>query len=200
MYHTDKEDVKKNYDSYVDSHDPGHGTHIAGLILKDTCANVVLYSCKYFDPKNKGNDNMKRTINCFNIASTMNLDAIVYAGGGTDSNDEERAAIKKLDAAGVVIFVAAGNEHSDLSVAPYYPASYGFPNMVIVGNLYKDEPNDIVKIAHSSNRNMAGMAFQNGTGVKSTLPHNTTGPMTGTSQATAIMANKFLKFRCKELR
>jgi subtilisin family serine protease len=195
MYHLDKADVDKNLYNYIDNH--GHGTHIAGIVLKDTCNDVVLYSCKYFDPKQKGNDNLKKSIACFQQASTMGVDMVVYAGGGTAPDDDEKAAIKKLSDAGIVIVVAAGNEHSNLHVAPYYPASYGFDNIIAVGNLYND-PDHIARISRSSNYNIKRIAFKIGTDVLSSLPNNTHGRMTGTSQASAEMANQLLRFRCEE--
>lgn len=193
MYHLDKADVEKNLNDYLDHH--GHGTHIAGLIVKDTCADVVLYSCKYYDPYHL--INLKTENQCFKLAESMNLDMLVYAGGGTDPNDDEKASMEILDKQGVVMVVAAGNEHSDLHKAPYYPASYTFDNIIAVGNLYVDEKEQR-RIARSSNYNMRGMAFQTGTGVLSSLPGNNKGLMTGTSQATAVMANKLLKFWCKK--
>lgn len=190
-----KDHIEKNRTDYIDDH--GHGTHIAGLIIKDTCSEVELYSCKYFKLKdNVPNGNINREINCFNIASTMGLDMVVYAGGGTDPNDDEKAAIQKLDTAGVVVVVAAGNEHTNLHKHPYYPASYAFPNMVVVGNL----DDNTKKIAQSSDYNFHRMAFKVGMGVDSTLPGNTHGRMTGTSQATAEMANAMLKFRCESVK
>src|SRR5271165_3842138 len=58
MFHLDKKDMNLHPQNYVDYH--SHGTHIAGLILKDTCNDVVLYSCKYFEVKQKGNENINR--------------------------------------------------------------------------------------------------------------------------------------------
>lgn len=191
-----KDHMTKNPADYLDYH--GHGTHIAGLITNKTCSAVELYSCKYFDPHEKGNGNLKREVNCLNIAATMGLDMVVYAGGGTDPNDDEKAALEKLDAAGVAIIVAAGNEHSDMAKEPYYPASYGLKNMIVVGNLQQDPDTKVTKRARSSNYNFKRIAFKIGTGVESTLPGNRTGPMTGTSQATAVMANQMLRFRCEE--
>lgn len=195
-FHLDADDIKKSPDNYIDNH--GHGTHIAGLILKDVCDEVKLYSCKFFDPKAKGNDNLKKTVACLKLAVEMKADVVVYAGGGTDYNKDEEDAMKALETANIVAVVAAGNEHSDLVKAPYYPASYGFTNMIVVGNMYKEDLTEATKIACSSNRNMAGMVYEYGTGVRSTLPRNNYGLMTGTSQSTAIMTNKILKFRCKK--
>lgn len=178
-------------DDWYDWH--GHGTHIAGLVVKDTCPSVKLYSCKYIH-NSKYEMNLENTIKCFQRAYDEHMDFINYSSGGAEYSTEEFNIFKKLSVRGTVITAAAGNEHNDITKIPYYPASYGFANVIVVGNLDGTQP------AYSSNWGFPGMVWEHGTGVRSTLPNNNYGMMSGTSQATAIYMNKLLKKRCLEVR
>lgn len=163
----------------------GHGTHIAGLILKDVCPEVKLISCRYF-PQIEA---METSNKCFEQALKLHVDFINYSSGGTATNEKERRLLLKLQQKGVTLLVAAGNngrENPD-----YYPAKYGFKNMIIVGNL--DETG---QRHYTSNYGYKRMVWEMGTDIKSTLPNGEFGYMTGTSQATAIHLNKLLKRLC----
>lgn len=138
-------------ESYKDHH--GHGTHVTGIILygnemyahpttdqygfkhhgfnsyDEVCRSVHILSCKYFDPTNKSNDNLKHTVECVRKAIEMKVDVINYSGGGTEPNENEYNAFKDFIATGGTVVVAAGNEHESLVKKPYYPASYAiFPD------------------------------------------------------------------------
>lgn len=168
----------------------GHGTHIAGLILKDTCPEVELVSCKYFSPLQ---DNLLPSINCFKKALTVNPTVINYSSGGSKPSPEEFEVLKQLSDMGVKIVVAAGNDGFDLNDENnnYYPAKYsGIANLIVVGNLHNK----------LSNFGLSNMVWEYGTNVYSTLPESYFGNMTGTSQSAAIYTNKLLKMYCKDLK
>jgi hypothetical protein len=138
--------VLEHPESYVDNH--GHGTHIAGIVIYGNemafhpknghrgfndydkiCVGVHVFSCKFFDPTNKDNDNIKKTVDCIRIAINEKMDVINYSAGGVDANEDEYKAIRDFTKTGGVVVVAAGNEHKPLAEQPYYPASYAFaPN------------------------------------------------------------------------
>lgn len=172
----------KDNPNYEDFH--GHGTHVAGIILKDVCDEVELTSCKYYDLTNKAaNDDTA----CFREALKTHYDVINFSSGGQGFNQKEYDVLKLIKS---TIVVAAGNDGRNLSTWNYYPASYRLPNIVVVGNLEGKVINE------SSNYGLPGMVFEQGTRIYSYFPGGRYGIMTGTSQASALHTNKLLKALC----
>ena len=184
-------DFVNNRPDVVDNH--GHGTHIAGIIgavggngigISGVCPKVSLMILKYFDPKSKGNDNLKNTVRAIRYAVDMGANVINYSGGGTDPNDDEFAAIKYAQDKGVLVVAAAGNEHSNSDVAHYYPADYNLSNIISVTAI-----DTFAKVLRSSNYGTKTVHIAApGEGIYSTLPGGNYGLMTGTSQATAFVS------------
>lgn len=190
--------------------DHGHGTHLAGIILygdltplqwksiksntpfilpKPVCNNLKIISCKYYYPHLEGN--IQREVNCLNKAIKEKVNYINFSSGGEDFSNREFEAILKLYTYGIKMVVAAGNEHSDLKVHNYYPATYPGLNLLVVGGLNRE-----YKQMVSSNYGLKTLYWQIGENVYSTLPKNSFGYMTGTSQATALQLHYMLKEKC----
>ena len=184
-------DFVNNKAEVVDNH--GHGTHIAGIIgavggngigISGVCPKVSLMILKYFDPKSKGNDNLKNTVRAIRYAVDMGANIINYSGGGTDPNDDEFEAIKYAEDKGVLVVAAAGNEHSNSDVSHYYPADYNLSNIISVTAI-----DTFAKVLRSSNYGTKTVHIAApGEGIYSTLPGGNYGLMTGTSQATAFVS------------
>jgi subtilisin family serine protease len=139
---------------------------------------------KYFDPKSKGNDNLKNTVRAIRYAVDMGANIINYSGGGIDPNDEEFSAVKYAEDHGVLFVAAAGNEHSNSDVDHYYPADYNLSNIISVTAI-----DAVAKVLHSSNYGTKTVHIAApGEGIYSTLPGGNYGFMTGTSQATAFVS------------
>lgn len=182
-------DFVNNDTTIEDNH--GHGTHIAGLIAKDNSNKdycLVIY--KYYDP-NKSSDNMKNSLRALKAAIDANVNIINYSGGGNDRSYEECQLVKQALDKGISIVAAAGNEGSDLSKKPYYPAICD-DRIIKVMNLDKSGA-----IASSSNYDSTKIIVNInktvGTNLLSLMPNNTYGYLTGTSQATAIITGTLLK-------
>ena len=179
-------------EDYVDLN--GHGTHVAGIVLKDTCPEIELISCKYYTDsitEMMKKSNLTRSIECFKKALTQHIDIINYSSGGDSFSQEEFDILKKLSDKGIKIVVAAGNNGEDLKISDYYPAKYKLTNIIVVGNLNVNK-----NVFYSSNFNLPGMVWEIGVDVFSTLPNSNYGSMSGTSMAAAIHTNKMLKEKC----
>lgn len=173
-------------EDYIDTN--FHGTHIAGLILKDVCAQVEIVSCKYYF--NDGKE-FQNTIACFKNALKVKPNIINYSSGGAQKSDEEFSILKQLSDLGIKIVVAAGNDGLNLSLPNnnYYPAKYkGIKNLIVVGNFN----------SNSSNYGIPGMFWELGTNIYSYFPNGRFGYMTGSSQSAAKYSNKLLKRLCDE--
>lgn len=180
--------------NYIDDH--GHGTHVAGLVLKNTCKEIELISCKYFYEKDEANERIIKTINCFKEALKQKVQIINYSSVGSAYFKEEYKVIQQLEKAGIILVTAAGNENKDISMNsnPAYPAKYNLKNIIVVGNL-----NDDGSKVFSSNYGLKGMVWEKGMHQYSTLPYNKFGYMSGTSQATAKRTNRILIKWCQKL-
>ena len=195
--HINELDLLIHRDDYIDGH--GHGTHVAGIILKDTCPQVKLYSCKFY---NITTGDWSLLISCYKRAYDEHMDFINLSGGGEGFSQTEYDALKQLSTIPVTIVVAAGNMDPMTKKVVnlgspcygYWPACDAFPNIIVVGNLRQDS-----SINETSNYGKPGMVWEMGTNVWSAAPNNKMTYMTGTSQATAKRTNRLLKQRCEEI-
>lgn len=162
----------------------GHGTHVAGII-KSIYPEVKIMALKYYNPKASGQKNLDATIAALQYAVDNNVDVINYSGGGPEASVEELRVLKQAEKKGILVIAAAGNERSNIDDKrhAYYPASYGLTNIITVG-AHDDELN----IIPSSNygKNSVDIAAP-GHRIRSSIPGNSAGYMTGTSQATAFV-------------
>jgi subtilisin family serine protease len=163
----------------------GHGTHVAGIV-KSIFPDVKLLPLKYYNPKASGQANLEATIKALKYAVDNNVDIINYSGGGPEASVDELRILKEAEKKGILVIAAAGNERSNIDDKrhAYYPASYGLSNIITVG-----AHDDNLNIIPSSNygKNSVDIAAP-GHRIRSAIPHNGAGYMTGTSQATAFVS------------
>ena len=162
----------------------GHGTHVAGIV-KSIFPDVKILALKYYNPKASGQQNLDATIKALQYAVDHNVDVINYSGGGPEASVEELRVLKQAEKKGILVIAAAGNERSNIDDKrhAYYPASYGLSNIITVG-----AHDDGLNIIPSSNwgKNSVDIAAP-GHRIRSAIPGNGAGYMTGTSQATAFV-------------
>ncbi len=163
----------------------GHGTHVAGIV-KSIFPEVKILALKYYNPKASGQSNLDATIRALKYAVDNNVDVINYSGGGPEASIEELRVLKEAEKKGILVIAAAGNERSNIDDKrhAYYPASYGLSNIITVG-AYDDSLN----IIPSSNygKNSVDIAAP-GHRIRSSIPKDGSGYMTGTSQSTAFVS------------
>ena len=175
----------------TDNH--GHGTHIAGIIgaeggngfgISGVAPKISLMILKYYDPKASGVNNLKNTIRAIRYAIEKKAHIINYSGGGLEFSPEEYAAVREAAKNKVLFVAAAGNERSNSDHAKYYPADYDLPNIISVTAV---DPK--VQVLPTSNYGVSTVDIAApGQDIFSTLPNNSFGLMTGTSQATAFVS------------
>lgn len=170
----------------------GHGTHIAGIVgaeagnkkgIAGISPEVSMMILKYYDPKVANTDNLKNTVESIRYAIKMKADIINYSGGGTEYSQEEKDAIAEAEKQGILFVAAAGNERSNSDKHKYYPADYGLTNIISVTAI---DPSTEVLASSNYGVETVDIAAP-GQNILSTLPGNTYGYMTGTSQATAFV-------------
>lgn len=182
-------DFVENNNKPVDTN--GHGTHISGIILgintnnKKTESPIKIMSLKYYHAGANGQMNLLRSIAAMKYAIEMNVDVINYSGGGLAPDPREESLIRLAASKGIVIVSAAGNFGNNLQQEKFYPASYPSENLFAVGAL-----NRYGRMLAESNygRDLDFLAI--GEDVVSSLPFERYGPMSGTSQATAVVTRR----------
>ena len=188
--------------------DHGHGTHVAGLIMKfagnsDYC--FLFY--RYYSDKAPGAVNLRNEVAAIRGAVAEHADIVNLSGGGPEFYEDEYLAIRGNPK--TLFVLAAGNENQniDYPTQHYYPASYNLKNIVVVGAKTMDCSNRVP----SSNYGTKVTAWELGEMVRSYMPTEGCrkhppgdqrcvgfGYMTGTSQATAIHTGKILSGRQNE--
>lgn len=178
-----------NNGDLTDNH--GHGTHIAGIVgaeggngkgIIGIAPKVSMMILKYYDPKTP-TDNLRNTVQSIKYATRMRANIINYSGGGLEFSEEEKKAIQEAQRRGILFVAAAGNERSNSDHHKYFPADYGLSNIISVTAI---DPN--TQVLPSSNYGIETVQIAApGQNILSTLPKNSYGFMTGTSQATAFV-------------
>ncbi len=184
-------DFTNNSPIIVDGH--GHGTHLAGIIsgksneangFKGVCPGIKVMSLRYFASDATGMKNLENTVKAIRYAVSNGADILNYSGGGASFSRDEYMALKEASDKGILIVAAAGNERSDTSQRPYYPASYDLKNIISVAGIGADG-----KLIPASNwgKKTVDVAAPGGA-ILSLQQNQTYGFMNGTSQATAFVS------------
>lgn len=158
----------------------GHGTSIVGLI--EQYAKKSPYCITMFKFWHNWGDPGLGEIDALQAAVAQKMNIINMSLGGSEYNQDEKDLICSHPE--ITFIVAAGNNGSDLSKKPEYPAAYGCPNEIVVGSI------DQV----SSNYGPATLvrALEYGADVPVLAPNGGNAVLTGTSQACGIHTGKYI--------
>lgn len=118
--------------------DWGHGTHLAGIIgaahngegVRGIMANVQIMSLKFLNAEGKGDT--KNAIRALDYAIKNGAKIINNSWGGGAYSQAVYDAFLATYQKGILVTAAAGNSKNDNDAKPFYPANYGFPNMISV--------------------------------------------------------------------
>jgi subtilisin family serine protease len=161
----------------------GHGTHIAGLVLKNA-PDAVILPIQYFDPNHQRVNTVEASVRAIDYAIQMHAQIINYSGGGTEASERERDALARAAKHGILVVAASGNDHADIDVKPYFPAAYGLNNILSVSAITSQG-----KLSEFSNFGQHKVVIGAlGNSLESARPHGGTAVMSGTSQATALVS------------
>ncbi len=183
---TDYEDSENNgnnivYDNtmidgeYVDA----HGTHVAGIIagskngvgIQGVASSTKILPVKFLEHKE---GTVFDAIKAIEYAEIMGADIVNCSWSGNNYSQFLYDCIRNSD----MLFVcAAGNEYSNVSEYPVYPACYELENIISVA-----ATNSAGNLADFSNHGNIDIAAP-GVDIYSTLPEDTYGNLSGTSMA-----------------
>jgi major intracellular serine protease len=166
----------------------GHGTHIAGILSqgflqREQSRPIQFMILKYYAAGNSAEDNVIASTRAFLYAIENGADIINYSGGGYGEFEAERKILALAAEKNILVVAAAGNENVNTDRKKYFPAGYPFANILSVAATAPDG-----KLIKQSN-----FGFQSvdvaapGENIRSAIPGNRYGDMSGTSQATAFV-------------
>jgi len=189
-----------NVQASLDGHGNDHGTHCAGLIgadrtnglgVRGVADHVRLLSVRAVPD---GDERDKDVANAIRYAVDRGAAIISMSFGKYLSPDKAAvdAAMRYVDAHGVLLVHVAGNEHLDVDSTLEYPTArflngQRIPNLITVGASAR--ANDEHLPADFSNYGPGLVdVFAPGLDILSTMPGSTYDLMSGTSMATPIVA------------
>ncbi len=118
----------------------GHGTHVAGTIaavgnnargVSGICWRARIMVLRAFDAIGIGT--VADVVEAMQYARLKGAGVVNASYSGSNYSQAEQEAVSALNAAGILLVAAAGNEGLDNDQTPSYPASYGLANIISVG-------------------------------------------------------------------
>ncbi len=184
-----------------------HATHVAGTIgaVGNNNTGVVgvnwqvgLMSLKFIDGNNGANSDAIRACAYAKLmrdrwvssggTQGANVRVLNNSYGGGQFEQSFSDTINALNQSGILFVAAAGNDGTalehDNELVPFYPSSYGSPN--VVGVAATDSSDNLASFSHFGLQTVQLGAP--GVGILSTEPNNTYGVLSGTSMASPHVA------------
>lgn len=169
----------------------GHGTHVSGIILGTTqdifaspiaAAKIRIMPLKFLD--SNGSGTTSAAVQAIYYAVNNGAKVINNSWGGGSYSNSLISALNYAYTHDVAVIAAAGNNGSDNDVNPMYPSSYPIPNIVSVA-----ATSDWDTLTGFSNYGATTVHVASpGLSIRSTLPGNVYGYLSGTSMATPFVS------------
>ncbi|MCB0338106.1 MAG: S8 family serine peptidase [Bdellovibrionales bacterium] len=171
------------------SDDHGHGTHVSGIVgakgnnslgVAGVNWNVKLMGVKFLG--SSGSGTLYNAVKALDYARENGAQIINASFGSPSQSEILRDAIQRLQDAGILLVVAAGNSGTNNDTKPQYPANYSFDNLLSVAAIDSKG-----KIASFSNFGNSVHIAAPGVGVASTYIGTQYALMSGTSMAAPMV-------------
>ncbi|HEX8001055.1 MAG TPA: S8 family peptidase, partial [Pyrinomonadaceae bacterium] len=169
----------------------GHGTLVAGVIAAEgnngtgtsgVMWRAALMSLRVLDANGIGD--VADAVEAIDYAAAHGAQVINCSWGTDEESFILRDAIERAGRSGAVVVVSAGNSGRDIESAPYYPASFGLPNVIAVA-----ATNNFDQLASWSNYGSAHVAVAApGTDILTTEMGGGYRLVTGTSVAAPLVS------------
>lgn len=174
---------------YVSPFEDLHGTHVAGIIGASlngqggagVAPDVTIMPVKFIAGDS---GNTADAVSAITYAVNSGADVLNMSWGSSDPSPAVAERIRWAISRGVSVVVAAGNNGESLDSAPFYPASYQIPGMVVVGA--SDAAGNPASFSNWSKSRVD--VFAPGVGIYSTMPFGFYGYMSGTSMAAPFVS------------
>lgn len=167
-----------------------HGSHVSGIILADS----TLGPTKGMAPKallvpapfiSDTAGSLADAVNALNYVASRNVRIINASWGGSRCVvNALKSTFENLNARGILVVVAAGNDGKDLDQSADYPASFNMPNQITVA---ASTVLDYMSSWSNSSFNFVHIAAP-GESIYSTTPGNTYQSFQGTSMAAPFVS------------
>jgi subtilisin family serine protease len=168
----------------------GHGTHVAGTVaaVSNHIGVVgVAYSSKLIAVKiigDSGGGSIFSAIKGINYVTSLaksghNIVAINASWGSPGFSEPLRQAIQEAAEQGILFIAAAGNQGVNNDKHPYYPATFGLPNILSVGAI--DSGGNVATFSNYGVQTVH--LFAPGVGIWSTIPDRRYDLLSGTSMS-----------------
>lgn len=172
--------------------DQGHGTHVAGLVLgagQDILnvspleeSRIQIMPLKFL--ASDGSGSTDKAVEAIYYAVDNGAKVLNNSWGGHFFSAALYEATAYAYEKGVSFVAAAGNNGADNDSVPLFPASFDIPNVISVAASTEDD--DLASFSNYGS-NTVHLASP-GQFIRSTLPSETTGFLSGTSMAAPIVA------------
>ena len=176
------------------SHNPGHGTHIAGIIgatgsndrgMTGVCWNVRIMALRFLDEVGRGVDSDAIAAIRYATDNGANVVNMSFGSSGGFNGGPFYSEINRAGTKGVIFVAAAGNGGSDEvgddnDLFAHYPSGFALDNIIAVA---ASDASD--KLGTFSNFGAMSVDLAApGVSIFSTLPSQSYGRISGTSMAT----------------
>lgn len=119
----------------------GHGTGVAGIIAAEgnngTGTTGVMWRASLMSLRvldNTGTGDVANAVEAIDYAVAHGAQVINCSWGTDEESLILRDAIERAGRRGVVVVTSAGNSGRDIETDPYYPASFGLPNLLVAAS------------------------------------------------------------------
>jgi subtilisin family serine protease len=164
----------------------GHGTHIAGIIVrglqeKKLDKKLEIVPIKFFETSDSDSELTKSFAHALRRAIDLDVQIIHVSAGGPQPSDLELNLLLEAQRKGILVVAAAGNKRPKDPTYSFYPAAYPLDHVIsVVGT---DQRGNRL-LTSNINYGKKNLYFP-GENILSSLPGERFGRLTGSSQAAA---------------